>query len=249
MSWGENDDTTKHTFKCELLNLKLLEKRDETDVAFVVESTPGTKQPWRYWIRLRSAAECRSFFGRIREEKITAEAVAKQAKYLDIKTIKKIESSLLTGNFYKMGNTRWKKRKMTLSDTTLVYQGASFWGKTMKIVPTGDILRVEIKEPNSQTPIGLPLSKYDDYYGSKKSILHFIKTDQGKLDPDQTTALIFWFESDKVAQLWKSKMDKIIEERGGGESESDEEEGDEMSQLEKKKRRKERKKRPSMSGT
>ena len=110
-------------------------------------------------------------------------------------------------------------------------------------------MRVEIKEPNSQTPIGLPLSKYDDYYGSKKSILHFIKTDQGKLDPDQTTALIFWFESDKVAQLWKSKMDKIIEERGGGESESDEEEGDEMSQLEKKKRRKERKKRPSMSGT
>ena len=114
-------------------------------------------------------------------------------------------------------------------------------------------MRVEIKEPNSQTPIGLPLSKYDDYYGSKKSILHFIKTDQGKLDPDQTTALIFWFESDEVAQLWKSKMDKIIEERGGGESESDEEEEeedeDEISQLEKKKRRKERKKRPSMSGT
>ena len=137
----------------------------------------------------------------------------------------------------------------TFRHNVSVYQGASFWGKTMKIVPTGDILRVEIKEPNSQTPIGLPLSKYDDYYGSKKSILHFIKTEQGKLDPDQTTALIFWFESDKVAQLWKSKMDKIIEERGGGESESDEEEGDEMSQLEKKKRRKERKKRPSMSGT
>ena len=133
MSWGENDDTTKHTFKCELLNLKLLEKRDETDVA----------SWWNQHLERNNLGDTDStslscgvqkLFGRIREEKITAEAVAKQAKYLDIKTIKKIESSLLTGNFYKMGNTRWKKRKMTLSDTTLVYQGASFWGKTMKIV-------------------------------------------------------------------------------------------------------------------
>ena len=134
--------------------------------------------------------------------------------------------------FYYFILSQLRQKNFTRTPTLKCYENSDTNARSQ--VPTGDILRVEIKEPNSQTPIGLPLSKYDDYYGSKKSILHFIKTDQGKLDPDQTTALIFWFESDKVAQLWKSKMDKIIEERGGGESESDEEEGDEMSQLEKK---------------
>jgi len=235
MSWSEDreEDMSKHSFKCELLNLRLLTKKDETDVAFVVESAQGAKIPWRYWIRLRSASECRTFFGRIREEKITAEAVAKQAKYLDIRTIKKIESSLLTGEFYKMGHTRWKKRKMTLSDATLVYQGASWWGTKMKVVPTGNILRVDIKDPHSQTPIGLPLTKYDDYYSSKKSILHFVKNEEGRQDPDQSTDLIFWFESDKTAMMWKTKMDKIIEEiQGGGFEKEDEDEDEDNDEFE-----------------
>ena len=88
MSWGENDDTTKHTFKCELLNLKLLKERDGCSFRGGINTWNETTLA----ILDSTSLSCgvQKLFGRIREEKITARQL-QRAKYLDIKTIKKIE--------------------------------------------------------------------------------------------------------------------------------------------------------------
>eukprot|EP00939_MAST-03C_sp_MAST-3C-sp1_P000140 g140.t1 len=213
LGWGErmNDDIRKTQFRCDLVSMSIDQKTKGDHRVYMIESKPGAASPFCYWLFFDSNAQGKDTFLKIMEAKSKSGTAQRQSEYLNKKLIEKIESELLSGEFYKLGTRRWKKRKVTLSDTTLVYESSSwFSSKKIKIIPTHEIERVVYREADDLPSMGLTFS--DSFYQSSEAILHFVRTKAAQKEAGSSTDLVFFFEKSSVATKWKRRMESILGE-------------------------------------